>query len=112
MKFLLNILIAVYFLLPLSSAWSMKECPGSPYKGDDLSKIKHWDNCEGTIIFNSGEKYVGEFKNGLSDGQGTLYYLADNQWKGDKYMGEFKFDEYDGQGAYAWNDGKKYIGEF
>ena len=50
MKFLLNILIAVYFLLPLSSAWSMKECPGSPLKTKYSSIPSSWHNCEGTFI--------------------------------------------------------------
>ena len=70
MKFFLNILISLFFLLPLSSAWALKECPQSPYQGDDLSKIKHWNNCEGThsFIFNSAGKYVGEYKDGNMHG--------------------------------------------
>ena len=38
-----------------------------------------------TSTFPDGEKYVGEFKDGTRDGQGTLTY-AD----GRKYVGEFK----------------------
>ena len=61
MKYLLILL----FLFSFSSAWALPKCEGSPNKGDDLSKIKHWDNCEGTHTFNDGAKYLGEFKDGL-----------------------------------------------
>ena len=60
MKYLLILL----FLFSFSSAWALPECSGSPYKGDDLNKIKHWDICKGTHTFNSGEKYIGEYKDG------------------------------------------------
>ena len=43
MRYLLILLL----LFSFSSAWALPECEGSPYKGDDSSKIKHWDNCEG-----------------------------------------------------------------
>ena len=131
MKYLLILL----FLLPVSSAWALEECRGSPNKGDDLNKIKHWDNCEGTQSFTagdkyigewkdglphghgtyaypSGNKYVGEFKNGLFHGQGTYYYLADNEFKGDIYVGEQKDGKAHGQGTYTWADGEKYVGEW
>ncbi len=36
--------------------------------GTDLSS---WNNCFGTYTYPKGEKYVGEFKDGLSNGQGT-----------------------------------------
>ena len=81
MKYLLILL----FLFSFSSAWALPECEGSPYTGDDLSKIKHWDNCRGIITFSNGEEYVGEFKDGHPNGQGTFTW-AD----GMKYVGEFK----------------------
>ena len=30
-----------------------------PHKGDNISKIKHWDNCDGIHTFDNGNKYVG-----------------------------------------------------
>jgi TonB family protein len=36
-------------------------------------KTATWNNCFGTYIFPSGEKYIGEFKNNLRHGQGTFY---------------------------------------
>ena len=78
MKYLLILL----FLFSFSSAWALPECEGSPHKGDDLSQIKHWDNCEGTHTHSNGTKYVGEFKDGKYNGQGTIIFS-----KGDKYVG-------------------------
>ena len=105
MKIILS--ITLLFLFSFSSAWALPECEGSPYKGDDLSQIKHWDNCEGTLTLNDGNKYVGEFKDGLPNGQGTLT-LND----GEKYVGEFKDGERNGQGTNTWANGDKYVGEF
>ena len=105
MKIILS--ITLLFLFSFSSAWALPECEGSPYKGDDLSQIKHWDNCEGTLTLNDGNKYVGEFKDGLTNGQGTL-----TLYDGNKYVGEFKDGEQNGQGTFTWADGAKYVGEW
>ena len=70
MKIILS--ITLLFLFSFSSAWALPECEGSPYKGYEITKIKHWDNCEGTLIMDLLAKYVGEFKDGLPNGQGTL----------------------------------------
>ena len=50
MRFYLTILVAVSVLLPLSSAWALKECPGSPLKASFFSISPSWHNCEGTFI--------------------------------------------------------------
>ena len=84
MKILISTILLLLF--SFSSAWALPECEGSPHKGDDISKIKHWDNCDGTHTFDNGNKYVGEFKYGLPNGQGTFFILTD----GAKYVGEFK----------------------
>jgi hypothetical protein len=70
------------------------------------STYKH--NCFGTFTFASGNKYVGEFKNGKRHGQGTFTYAGGD---GEKYVGEFKNDKYNGQGTYTYADGDKYVGE-
>ncbi|MFI3188658.1 hypothetical protein BCS42_13365 [Crenothrix sp. D3] len=46
-------------------------------------------NGHGTQTYPDGSKYIGEFKNGLSDGQGTL--ILPN---GDKYVGKFKQNKF------------------
>ena len=69
------------------------------------------------ITYADGDKYVGELKDGKRHGRGTLYYLADNQFKGDIYVGEFKDGKWHGQGTYTYGSkskwaGDKYVGEF
>ena len=51
-------------------------------KGTD---IKKYNNCFGEQILTNGDKYAGEYKNGLPHGNGS-YTLAN----GSKYVGEFK----------------------
>ena len=95
---------------------------GSEVRGSDLppctsDQTKRYHNCFGTYTFADGDKYVGEFRNDKYHGQGTYYYLADNQSKGDKYVGEYKDGKPHGQGTYyhlADNQfkGDKYVGEF
>ena len=88
------------------------------------------NNCFGTYTFSSGSKYVGEFKDGNSNGQGTYTWLDGKKYVGefkdgnfngqgtftwligDKYVGEWKDGNYNGQGTYTWLDGKKYVGEY
>ena len=55
----------------------------------------------------SCEKYVGEFKDGKRNGQGTIT-LSD----GKNYVGEWKNGKKHGQGTQTWLDGRKYVGEY
>ena len=71
-----------------------------------------WTNCQGTGTFANGDKYVGEFRDGKRNGQGTFYFLAENQFKGDKYVGEWRDGKSHGQGTETWANGDKYVGEF
>ena len=77
---------------------------GDKYVGewkDDLS------NGNGIYTFANGEMYVGEFKDGKSHGQGT------HTWpNGDMYIGEWKDDEPSGSGISRFADGDKYVGEY
>jgi hypothetical protein len=59
-------------------SFALPECEGSPFTGVRADK-EFWDNCEGTIIYPNEDKYVGEFRDDKKHGQGTYYYLADNQ---------------------------------
>ncbi len=62
---------------------------------------------QGTHTFSDGKKYEGEWKNGLPNGQGT-----DTFPDGGKYVGEFKDGLPNGQGTLTSPDGEKYVGEF
>ena len=60
---------------------------------------------KGILYFNNGNKYDGEFKNGLREGKGILYYN-----NGDKYEGYWKNDEKEGsRGPYQVKNPTLYI---
>ena len=82
-------------ILALSLSSSLYALPDFP---SDISVT--WHNCFGTFAVD-GSKYVGEWKEGKWDGQGT-YTFAD----GRKYVGEFKENKYHGQGTYTYADGR------
>ena len=37
-----------------------------------------------------GNQYIGEYKNGLKNGRGVLYYNKEDYYKRNKYEGEWK----------------------
>jgi len=66
------------------------------------------NNGKGTYTWPSGNKYVGEFKNGNLNGQGTKTWAT-----GGKYVGEWKNGDQHGKGTEIWpNNGGKYVGEY
>jgi hypothetical protein len=81
------------------------------YKGTSYSKSGCISgNCKdgfGTLILNSGDRYIGQFKNALYNGYGSIDYI-----KGGKYSGEFKEGKYNGQGNLKISGKGKYIGFF
>ena len=102
MKKILPILIIILTsLLITREALSLPNCSGA-YSSS-------WNNCFGTYIYMYGEaigdKYVGEFKNGDFDGQGTYTYSSSGEWVGYKYVGEWLNSQYNGQGTLTYPDG-------
>jgi hypothetical protein len=85
---------------------SMKQgrLPPCPWARHDAAT---WTNCVGEWTFLGGAKYVGEFKDGKRNGQGTLTLP-----NGEKYVGAFRDGVRHGQGTYTWPDGRKYVGEY
>ena len=61
---------------------------------------QYYDNCFGTYDWGDDGKYVGEFRNGIRNGQGT-YTFAD----GSKYVGEWRNGNFNGQGVTTYADG-------
>lgn len=66
-----------------------------------------WTNCFGTVNYESGGMYVGEFKNGKKSGSGTS--IAPD---GSAYVGEWKDGVFNGQGTFEYADGSKYEGKW
>ena len=58
-----------------------------------------------TQTYNNGDKYVGNFVNGIKSGQG-IYTWASN----DYYEGDFNHDTLHGWGIYYWTSGRTYEG--
>ena len=69
-------------------------CPGS-------FPNRAWTNCVGKNTYpKGGSNYVGEYKDGKPDGQGTHSWL-----NGSKYVGEYRDGKRNGQGTIYGADG-------
>ena len=56
--------------------------------------------------------FEGEIdNNGIANGKGKFEYIGGFN-NGDKYIGEFKDGLPHGEGEYIWSHGKKYVGQF
>ncbi|MEQ1798955.1 MAG: caspase family protein [Lacibacter sp.] len=60
----------------------------------------------GKYVYNNGY-YVGNFKNGYRNGQGSYYFDI-----GDFYIGNFKDNKFNGKGIYYYTNGERYNGEW
>ena len=99
MKLLLAILTSfTLLLLSPTEGWSLPPCS---------EKEDRWNNCFGTYKSYDGTKYVGEWKKGKPNGQGTKSYA-----NGDNYVGEFRDGKTRGKGTYTYANGDKTSGEF
>jgi len=98
MKTLFQLLI----VLMIGCSYAQSNLPAC--QGNDVVK---WNNCIATTTFVSGLKFVGEYRNGKSNGQGAMTYV-----NGDKYVGEFKDGNSNGQGTYTFANGDVYVGQF
>ena len=64
------------------------------------------NNGYGTYTYKNGSKYVGEWKDGKENGQGTYTWVSGNTWlNGNKYVGEFKDAKRNGLGTYTFANG-------
>jgi len=94
-------LILIIFLISTSYVFAQSKLPKC--QGSDDTK---YNNCFGEVELSQGGKFIGEFRNGLPNGQGS-YSLSN----GEKYLGEFKNGKPHGQGTYTSANGDKYVGE-
>ncbi|MFL2583819.1 MAG: hypothetical protein ACJ0Q9_05490 [Gammaproteobacteria bacterium] len=84
-------------LLVMGSVFALPDCPENG--------ALH--NCSASVELNSGSRYVGDFVNGLYEGQGEYTYSD-----GEGYAGAFLDGKFHGQGIYSYANGDKYVGEF
>ena len=90
-----NLLIISALLSVFSVSAVASDLPRCP-----VDQTKRYHNCYGTYTDATGNKYVGEFKDGKFNGQGTVTF-AD----GNKYVGEWKDNKQHGQGTYTFASG-------
>ena len=97
-------LICAALMLSASEAWTLPNCPSNP------NAI--WTNCVGTYTWPDGTRYVGEWQDDKSTGQGTTTWGPESEWFGDTYVGEFIDGQFNGQGTYTYASGDVYVGEW
>ncbi len=65
------------------------------------------ENGIGTMMWEDGTQYTGEWENGQQSGLGTM------RWEnGDEYTGSWENDLMNGEGTYHWDNGDEYAGEW
>jgi|GEM_PF-91736 len=64
-------------------------------------------NGEGTMVYSSGNKYQGHFKNGMKDGYGKFIWVS-----GAKYKGDWVSNKRQGEGEEILANGTRYVGQF
>ena len=80
---------------------------GNIFSLPDCKDINILDNCFGSISYDGGFKYVGDFKNNLRHGVGKFIWP-----NGNIYTGEFKDDLREGTGTMNYSDGASYSGKW
>ena len=100
----------------------MKDLTGIINEGNYINKFNDLINIYNKInnkqinneteIDKEGNKYIGEFKNGLRNGKGILYYNSKDYYKRNRYEGEWKNGLREGKGILYWNSANKYEGDF
>lgn len=116
MRKILFIFLVLSFLSPLTA--TADECTA----GDCHSG-------HGTLVFDTGHKYTGEFKDGVRQGDGILLMPGGRKiigvWEnneivsgtytepdGTVYEGQWMFRERNGRGTLTYPDGRTYTGDF
>ncbi len=86
-------------------------------------------NGKGTMVYSTGHKYTGEFKNGMRDGEGFMTLPGGRTLKGrfqynaifegtytyadgKVFTGHWEFLERNGRGTLKYTDGRVYEGDF
>lgn len=63
---------------------------------------------EGVLEWSNGDKYEGEFKNGLRHGHGVLIECKGSR----RYEGQWVLSQKEGKGTETFANGDKYVGDF
>eukprot|EP00605_Chrysophyceae_sp_TOSAG23-4_P000684 GSChrysophyteH1.ASY1.ANO1.768.1 assembled CDS len=77
---------------------------GSTYNGEWHKDTKHG---QGTFTWASGERYTGQYADGLMEGKGKYVFAS-----GAVYEGEWHKGTKHGQGTFTWASGERYTGQY
>jgi hypothetical protein len=89
-----------------SGYWLDSKVPGTKY----TSAACIGGDCEngyGVWVYDSGDMFLGNFKDGYRSGLGTYLYA-----NGEKYVGNYENNKRNGNGLYNWTDGSYYSGDW
>lgn len=67
-------------------------------------------NGHGTYLWQTGDKYIGNWKDGKKNGSGTLIFPDGSEYQ--KYVGEWKDNDFGGQGTLTYSNGKIFTGKW
>ena len=109
---------------------TLQEAPKNSIPLSDSNQDADERLYEGEKIFQSGDKYVGEFLNDKPHGFGSFYFTNGDFYEGeiengkahgkgkiifnneDVYVGNFQHNKRTGSGTFYWKDGTIYQGDF
>ena len=109
---LLRIILLSFFIILFMPEQFMAVTGGmtlaaSDNAGDGQSPVEKEKTTFMTYTYPNGIQYVGEFRDGRTNGQGTLTWP-----NGDKYIGEFRDDKRHGQGTMTYPSGSNQTGKW
>ena len=81
-----------------------KSGKGEKYEGEFYEGLAHG---KGISVDKEGNKYEGAFKNGYREGNGRIYFS-----NGDQFIGYFKNNVKNGKGSFYFNNGNIFDGYF
>ena len=76
-----------------------------------IDEDKIYEYSRNNFYNEDGEKYFGDIKNGLKEGNGILFFNL-NKLNRKRYEGNFKNNKIEGKGILFWNNGDRYEGDF
>jgi anti-sigma28 factor (negative regulator of flagellin synthesis) len=93
---------------PAKAALVLKKTPALPRPPVSYVTECVTGNCKdgkGEKTWSNGDRYIGDFKDGVEDGKGVCYYITGDTWEGAFMKGAIY-----GEGKFSYKDGWVYIG--
>ena len=94
-----------------SKVYSLDYEGGHKYVGEIKNNIPHG---KGTMTLSNGDEYAGDWKNGKPNGKGTITYnsVSNSYDYRSIYIGEWNDYDKNGTGTQTWRNGDKYVGDW